>query len=336
MKTIVRRSQRSVAAGLALTGALLSAGIYAGQTQETAGPLAPGRQRVMIRSSRDDSLQPSYVIVPPKYDANGAGVPLVVSLHTWSYGLDQRLQEFEAGAASRNWIYLFPHFRGVDDHPEACGSEIAQQDILDAVAWTRAHLKVDEKRIYLFGWSGGGHMALLMASRAPDMWTAVSAWAGITDMAAYYRERLQDRPPVTTDQLRACMGGAPGASATVDSQYRERSPLTNLSRAFRVPIDIWGGRNDDDVSVTHALLAFNKLAEANNSPPISPEEIAQLTRLNGRLDRPQPGNQISDPALGRTIFLRRTSGPSRVTAYDGVHMTLAAPTFVWFEKHVMP
>ena len=118
-------------------------------------------------------------------------------------------------------------------------------------------------------------MALLMAARQPDLWAAVSAWAGITDMAAYYRERLQDKPPMTTNQLAVCMGGAPGANAAVDAQYVSRSPVTNLARAAKVPIDIWNGRDDGDVSLTHAVLAFNRLADATSSRRVSADEIAQ-------------------------------------------------------------
>jgi len=306
------------------------------QNAETAGSPPPGRNLVQVRSTRDGTLQPAYLLVPPGLSAGAPAPPLVVALHTWNFTLEQRFTELEAGTARRNWIYLFPNFRGVDDHPEACGSQIAQQDILDAVSWTQSHLKIDAKRIYLYGWSGGGHMALLMAARQPELWAAVSAWAGITDMAAYYRERLQDTPPMTTNQLEACMRGAPGASADVDAQYAARSPITSLARAAKVPIDIWNGRDDNDVSPTHALLAFNRLADAAGARRVSNEEIAQLTRQNGRLDRPQPNDQLPDPAVGRDIFLRRTAGPTRVTIYKGSHEAMAAPTFEWFEKHVKP
>jgi hypothetical protein len=75
------------------------------------------------------------------------------------------------------------------------------------------------------------------------------------------------------------------------------------------------------------------LAEATNSAKVSTEEIAQLARRSGHLDRPQPGDTVTDASLGREIFLRRTAGPSRVTIYRGSHETLATPTFEWFEKH---
>ena len=329
MKTLLDRQL------LMLAGALVLASCGAtAQNTETPGQPPPGRQVVQIRSTRDGTLQPAYVIVPPESSPGGPAAPLVVALHTWNSTLEQHFQELEAGTTRRNWIYLFPNFRGVDNHPEACGSLIAQQDILDAVAWTRSHLKVDDRRIYLYGWSGGGHMALLMAARQPELWAAVSAWAGITDMAAYYRERLQDKPPMTTDQLEACMGGAPGANAAVDGQYASRSPITNLARAVKVPIDIWNGREDSDVSPTHALLAFNRLAAATGARQVSAEEISQLTRPGGHLDHPQPDDQRADPNVGRDMFLRRTAGPARVTIYKGGHEAMAEPTFEWFEKHV--
>src|SRR3954466_1305249 len=66
------------------------------QTAPTTGPLTSGRHRILIRSTRDDSLQPSYVIVPPRYDQDATPLPLVVSLHTWHGDLEQRLPEFES------------------------------------------------------------------------------------------------------------------------------------------------------------------------------------------------------------------------------------------------
>ncbi len=52
----------------------------------------------------------------------------------------------------------------------------------------RKTLAIDPQRIYLVGVSGGGHMALLMAGRAPEVWAGVSAWCGISDLAAWHRQ----------------------------------------------------------------------------------------------------------------------------------------------------
>ena len=72
--------------------------------------------------------------------------------------MDQRepYVELERLVADRGWLYLFPHFRGRHNHPLGCGSQTAQQDILDALDWVREHYPVDRDRIYLTGMSGGG------------------------------------------------------------------------------------------------------------------------------------------------------------------------------------
>jgi pimeloyl-ACP methyl ester carboxylesterase len=316
----------------------LAGSLLAQPPQETTA-ITPGRQRIVVRSTRDGSLQPSYLIVPATYQATGDPVALVVSLHTWSFDLEQRLPSVEAEAARRNWIYLFPNFRGADDHPEACASELAQQDVLDAVAWARTHLTTDARRIYLFGWSGGGHMALVMAARAPQLWAAVSAWAPISDLAIWHRERAHDPSPTLARQIVSCVGGAPGESATIDAQYRERSPIATLHRAANVPIDLWAGRRDGhappahDVSIGHALVAFNAIAGALGAPAVSAAEMQQLSRLDGRLADPRPGDETRDPAINRDVFLRRTAGPSRVTVYDGGHEMFAGAAFTWFDAH---
>ena len=148
-----------------------------------------------------------------------------MSLHTWSGGLEQRLPKMEQEAERRGWIYLFPHFRGPNSTPEACGSEMAQQDILDARNWVLKRYPVDKRRIYLSGASGGGHMTMLMAGRHPQAWTAASAWVGISDLAAWHKRHAKGR---YGQMVRQSCGGPPGASDEVDRQYKLRSPLTWL------------------------------------------------------------------------------------------------------------
>ena len=44
-------------------------------------------------------------------------------------------------AAEQGWIYIFPDFQGPNKRPEACGSELAQQNILEAVEWAKGKSK---------------------------------------------------------------------------------------------------------------------------------------------------------------------------------------------------
>ncbi len=79
---------------------------------------------------------------------------------------------------SRGWAFVEPNFRGVNDHPEACGSALARQDILDSIDWIQTQRPIDSQRIYLAGISGGGHMTMLMVAWHPDRFSAASAWVG--------------------------------------------------------------------------------------------------------------------------------------------------------------
>jgi len=291
-----------------------------------------GRHEIFVTSTLDASLQPSYLIVPENLDP-GVSVPLVVSLHSWSYGYEQRVEDLEQEVTSRGWLYLFPHFRGRNDHPEACGSELARQDILDAVDWVYERYDVDEDRIYLTGNSGGGFMTMLMAGLHPDRWTAASAWVGISDLAAWYRLREGDR---YGEMMRQCFGGAPGDGPEVEAAYIARSPITHLASARNVSLDISAGRHDGhqgSVPVRHSLEAFNVIARAAGAEPISEEEIAQISRPDGRLDHPLPKDEGDDTAFGRAYYLRRFTGRTRVTIFEGGHEGIAPATIDWFERH---
>lgn len=144
------------------------------------------------------------------------------------------------------------------------GSELVQQNILEAVAWAKETYAVDEKRVYLTGTSGGGHMTLLMAAKYPEVWAAACAFVGISDLAAWHDKHADDQ---YGDDTRACTGGGPGESEAIDAEYRERSPLTFLSSPklaeLDLPLDILAGVFDGhtgSVPIRQSIDAFNTVA----------------------------------------------------------------------------
>ena len=152
-----------------------------------AGPWE-GAREVQIPSTLDGALQGAFFYVPPEAEPGGAPAPLMVALHTWSADYRQAASAaYLAACKRRGWVLIHPNFRGPNHRPEACASDLAVQDVLDAVAYARAHASVDPGRIYLCGASGGGFMSLTMAHRAPDVWAGVSAWVPISDLAAWHR-----------------------------------------------------------------------------------------------------------------------------------------------------
>lgn len=310
-----------------------------GSPQAKAAADAPYVQHeIKVKSTRDGSLQPARLDVPKPYQAEGAPVPLVVLLHSWSSDYRQGNAELERMAGEAGWLCVMPNFRGPNRQPAACGSPLAQQDILDAVDWVTERYRVDRQRIYLCGSSGGGHMTMLMAARYPKVWRAASAWVGISDLTAWHTLHENDR---YGQMMRAACGGRPGDSAEVDAQYRERSPLTYLDNIGALPLDLGHGIHDGhtgSVPIRHSLQAFNQVvsghvAAGKPNQTITEAEIEQLSQRNGRLKAPQPGDETVDKAWGRQIYLRRQSGNTRVSIFEGGHEGIAAAMMDWFLKH---
>jgi dienelactone hydrolase len=318
---MTRRRWLASAAGLSL---------QAGEVV-TKKPVRPaGVEDVLIRSSSDGEQQPAWFL-PPK---SGAAAPLVVHLHSWSahYNTSNETDVAVQECAARGWGFVSPEFRGPNNRPQACGSRLAIQDVLDSVDYVRGKARIDAARIYLLGGSGGGHMTLMMAARAPHLWAAASAWVPISDLAAWYRFSKQQGSRYW-EMLERCCGGAPGASAEVDLEYRNRSPLFHLANAAGLPLSIEDGIHDGhtgSVPVSESLHAFNVLAAANRHADrqIAPEAIEAMTKHEkipaGLSSEPAP-----EPDRKRRALFRRTAGPARVTVFEGGHETDFATAIRW-------
>ena len=278
------------------------------------------REAVHIPSTADGSLQKSYLVVPPSLPKGPR--PVLVVLHAWSATNEGRWPSIEADAAERGWLVLAPNFRGPSDHPEGCGSPVARQDILDAVAFVRARYTVDQHRVYVMGYSGGGFMTLMMAARHPEVWAGASAWAGITDLAAWYAETPHDD---IRGQLRGCFGGAPD-TADLKGNYLERSPISYLRPSLSVPIDIAHGDHDPQVAVSHALNAFDLLA---------PGAVSRTEREHLSSRRGAPSGE-TDLLIKPAILLRRVAGAFRLTVYDGGHDYYPRAGMAWLAEQRRP
>ncbi len=288
---------------------------------------------VKIKSTLDQSLQPSLIWAPET--AKTTPTPLLVFLHSWSGNYKQNNAKWLNEAQKRGWIYLHPDFRGVNQQPEACGSRLARQDILDAIDFTIEHYDVDPSRIYLAGTSGGGHMTMLMAGHHPDRFSAASSWVGISELADWYRFHLKDGEPQNyARMILKSLQDKPGASAEIDAEYRDRSPLYWIANATEVPLDLNAGVTDGktgSVPFAQTVNAFNALAEKNQTTPVSKAEIQQLWD-HGKLQKPLPADQETDETYGRAIHLRRNSGLARVTIFQGGHEGFPGPACEWLSK----
>ena len=289
-------------------------------------------KEIKYRSSADDTEQPALWYAPETKKP----APLLVALHTWSGGYTQGWGgAYAKWCIKKNWILIYPNFRGPNKRPEATGSELVVKDIVSAVEYAKQHANVDEKRIYLVGASGGGYTSLLMAGRAPEIWAGVSAWVPISDLKAWHAECKKANRGYYRNVEASC-GGPPGASPDVDREYKSRSPVTWLHKAKDVPLDINAGIHDGhtgSVPISHSLIAFNVVAAKPDR--ISDEDIKHFVEKEAV--PPALQAPIADRTYGRSKPLfRRTSGKARVTIFEGGHTILAKAALPWLENQRKP
>ena len=288
-------------------------------------------QNILYPCKFDQTMQPAKFIA-----AAGTGPhPVIICLHTWSTDQEQESYERYAELAqSRNWHMIFPRFRGPNCQPDACGSELVVSDLEDAVAYVKNNYAVDPARVYLMGGSGGGHCALLMAGRRPDLWTAVSAWCPISDIALWHTESMV-RYRCYADNIESACGGIPSESEDAGKEARKRSPLTWLPNAAGIlTVDINAGIHDGhigSVPVGQAIRAFNMLAAPEDR--ISEEEI-EFIEANEAVPEHLAANN-DDPVFGgRKIYLRKHSLTARLTLFEGGHDLLPEPAFEWLSRQI--
>lgn len=280
-------------------------------------------REIRYMSSADNSEQPAVFYSPHSKQP----VPLIVALHTWSGNYKQKYhKDIEQWCVKNGWAYIHPDFRGPNKRPEATGSKLVVADIVSAVEYAKTTTKVDSSAIYLVGTSGGGYTALVMSGHHPEIWAGVSAWVPISDLKAWHAQGKYVR------DLEASCGGAPGASAEVDKEYTDRSPLTYLQKAKGLTLHINAGIHDGhkgSVPISHSLLAFNEVAATKDQ--ISKEDI----RFFVQKAQVPPGLKadISDPAYGdkRPLF-RRSSGNATVTIFEGGHELVASAALDWIQQ----
>jgi dienelactone hydrolase len=280
---------------------------------------------IQYPSPIDHSLQPAVIYVPESKEP----VPLLVTLHTWSGDYRQPAQSRATWCIEKRWALIAPNFRGSNNTPQGCGSELAVADIVAAVEYMKKRTNIDTKRIYLLGASGGGYGSLLMAGRHPEIWAGVSAWVGITDLKDWHAETLAKKLPYANHLEKVC-GGVPGASPEVDEQYRLRSANTWIQNAAGIPLDINHGIHDGhigSVPVSHSIKAFNLLAKPDKK--ISDEEMVYFRTKREVPETLRKETEMDPLFSGMPVLFRRISGNTRLTIFDGGHQSAEQAALHW-------
>ena len=204
------------------------------------------QQELWITSTLDGTQQPSLF-----YKAKGEKRPLLVGLHTWSFDRFNQVDNLVPIAQEYDFNLLLPEFRGKNlitspNCTEACGSVPARQDIKDAIDYVVATYGADAENVFLFGCSGGGHMALMMAGYCPEYFRSIAAFVPISDLEKWTRQNKG-----YAHHVEACCGST--------AEMFRRSPISCMENIAKSNTKIFHGKYDKVVPVEQSISFYNRM-----------------------------------------------------------------------------
>ena len=177
--------------------------------------------------------------------------PLCLFFHGWHMTAAGSTRGGYMKTLGRDYFVVNVDMRGrakSTGKPDASGHELI--DGLDALDYARRTWPqaVDSKPgVYLVGGSGGGGNTMSLMGKAPDIFTAAAAWAGMSDYALWYRD---DKRGAYRDEMEAkgWIGGNPESNP---EGYESRGGIYLLENVL-ADLLVIHGRKDGAVRVHHA------------------------------------------------------------------------------------
>lgn len=252
--------------------------------------------------------------------------PLIVSLHTWSGGYDQK-DTLSWQCIRQDYNYIHPDFRGPNNTYEACGSPMVLNDIEDAIDYAIKHANVDPNEIHITGVSGGGYATLLAYMTTKHRIKTFSAWVPISNLIDWYHESEGRKNKYSRDIALATTGLTFGEKEYhIDEQEaKKRSPIfmeTPISQRMNSKLYIYAGVHDGytgSVPITHSINFFNKIVmemdKAETNALIPGEDIINLLTYRGA--------SVQGPIGHRDVYYKRSyKDKLHITIFDGGHERL--------------
>lgn len=270
-----------------------------------------------VQSALDREWQPFYYWKAEKPDQ-----PLVVHLHTWSGDYAQINDSLAVNTRAKGWNYIHPDFRGPNNHPGSCGSELVIADIDQAIQWAIDNFPVNRDSVFVIGASGGGYATLVTYMKSRHQIRGFHAYVPISDLAAWYEESLV-RTPRYAENILACTASQDSTLNTVEAKIR--SPLywnTPWKQRKSATLNLYAGVHDGysgSVPITHSINFYNKIlrdARARKKRAfVSDDAIIQLlTKRSGSEENRFLGD--------RQVHLYRNWRNISLTIFEGGHEML--------------
>jgi lysophospholipase L1-like esterase/pimeloyl-ACP methyl ester carboxylesterase len=297
-----------------LMSALLLCSICA-QGQQTWKDVWPEINEVEIKSSADGSMQKAML-----YKSSKPGRPLVVHLHSWSATYRTVQPDIVPQIEYRDYNYIYPHFRGPNNRPEACGSDLVIADIEDAIAYALSVTGADRSQVHLVGSSGGGGTVMNCYMRLKYPAKSFSAWCSVTDVESWYWEVVSRGYHRYANDVLKCTSSTTTLNV---AEARKRSPhfypYPDKLRAGAA-LSMYAGVHDGyvaDVPITQTLNMYNKIAQEkypeNKNAVVPDKDIIEL--LSKRSYPNAPPANIGD----RKLHYHKRAGDIEVVIFEGGH-----------------
>ena len=219
-----------------------------------------------VRYPGADGRQIPALLYMPHTEALRGGTPPPAIVHIHGGPTGQHLRWWDRASqwfANNGYVVLAPNIRGSTGY----GREFQEanrgdwggkdlQDVVKGVDWLAKEGIADPKRIGAYGGSYGGFMTLMVLTQAPEKWAA-----GVSIVGVVSWKTLHD---TTRGDLKDYLERELGDPAKVPDLYRDRSPLTHVSK-IKAPLLILQGANDPRVPQSEAKLMTDALKAAGKN-----------------------------------------------------------------------
>ena len=271
---------------------------------------------VEIKSGKDSNIQKAYFFKSKSTQPK----PLIVSLHTWSGDFSQT-DSLADMCRQKDLNYIHPDFRGENTTVNACCSELALEDIDDAITFAIQNSNSDTSKIFVIGVSGGGYAAISTFMKSSYNIKKFSAWASITDLVAWYSESRIRGNKYALDIL-DCTGSKNELNI---ENAEKKSPVfwkTPAEKFKSSKLFIYAGIYDGiqgSVPITHSINFYNKLLTDLSVKDSS--KYVSLSEKLSLLEKREPLGAFGYIA-GRRICLKKEFENLKLTIFEGSHEIL--------------